>query len=155
MNEIWQIKTLTVFKFNTLYYLILMVSSKTFCILTHLKETRTSYESKTYFSYRVLTCSLLSCSVNISYRNLVFLPRKTLDCCVYLRATFNVMEGQNCDHRSFFGGYGSCLMFRRSQNNPRLRSLLRHSIASLACLYDWNKATLTVEADNTLTWHRQ
>ena len=48
-------------------------------------------------------------------------------------------------------GYG----FEGRGIDPRLRSLIRRSIASLACLYGWNKAPLTVEADNTLTWHWQ
>ena len=39
--------------------------------------------------------------------------------------------------------------------DPRLRSPLRRSIASVACVYDWNKAPLTVEADNNLTRHWQ
>ena len=37
--------------------------------------------------------------------------------------------------------------------DPRLRSPLRRSIASVACVYDRNKAPLMVEADNDLTRH--
>ena len=39
--------------------------------------------------------------------------------------------------------------------NSRLHSQLRRSIASVACVNDWNKAPLMVEADNDLTRHWQ
>ena len=35
--------------------------------------------------------------------------------------------------------------------DPRLPSLLRRGSASLACLYDYNEAPLTVEADSAFT----